>query len=111
MRQGTYGYFYAHEYKVTVYCSPCQRHGEIDLSAVHPDRSRVTFKCSQCGRPGQMSLSPPNGSHKRGRSDSQIAADTERRKEDLRAKWHDAKTLDEDEYQPRASTPSPSARG
>lgn len=41
-----------------VYCDPCKRHVEIDMTKLPPDGKAigVTFKCSQCGRPGTSSV-------------------------------------------------------
>jgi hypothetical protein len=41
-----------------VYCEPCEKHVEIDMTKLPPDGNAIgrTFRCRICGRPGTSSV-------------------------------------------------------
>ncbi len=47
---GTYGYFWAECYTVTVYCTPCSRVIKVDLEKMPPEQSYVNrrWRCQFC---------------------------------------------------------------
>lgn len=58
---GTFAGIYIDGYSITVYCSPCQKQGDIDLLKMplldqYVDRK---FRCQNCGQRGQGILGAP----------------------------------------------------
>lgn len=56
----TWGGMVAFDQRLTVYCTPCGRSVEIDMTKLPPDGNAIgrTFRCSQCGEKGRCIVSP-----------------------------------------------------
>ena len=51
--------------RYTIYCEPCERAVDLDMTRFPPDGIAIgrTFKCSQCGRKGSSIITHRSADH------------------------------------------------